>query len=113
MSAHDFEKLVQDYIHDTNYATGTQATCNIIYAIINAGIVMLPYAADATGVGLFTFSVIAACVLSAYTSVILVKMACDHKVRHHEDLGELAFGSKGYYSAAFLQFFFSSLVMIM
>jgi amino acid permease len=112
-SGEQFEKLVEAYIHDAHYTTTTQATCNVIYAIINAGIVMLPFAASVSGVGVFAASVCAACALSGYTSVMLVKMAHDRAVRSYEELGELSFGIKGYYFLSFLQVCFSSLIIIM
>lgn len=109
----EFEKLVQDYIHDAHYATAAQAACNVVYAIANAGIVLLPFAACASGIGVFTVSVAAACLVSGYTSVMLVKMANDRGVKSYDSLGELAFGSAGFYIVAILQLLFSSLVAVM
>lgn len=109
----EFEKLVQDYMHNTRYTTTTQATCNVVYAIINAGIVMLPFAASASGIGLFSVFLPLASILSGYTSVMLVKMASDRSVRSYEELGELAFGVKGYFVVSFLEISFSTLIMIM
>lgn len=108
-----FERLVQAYIHDARYTTTAQATCNVIYSVVNAGMVMLPYAAGASGVGLFVVCVVFSCLLSGYTSVMLVKMAHDRAVHSCEELGELAFGPKGYYILAVMQMCFSSLIIIM
>ena len=109
----EFERLVRDYIHDTRYTTTTQATCNVVYAIINAGIVMLPFAASASGIGLFSIFLLFATTLSGYTSVMLVKMASDRSVRSYEELGELAFGVKGYFFVSFFKICFSTFIMIM
>ena len=109
---HEFEQLVQDYIHDTHYASAVQATCNVVYTIINAGIVMLPFAARTSGIYMFSLYVATACLISGYTSVMLVKMANDRGISSYEDLGELAFGKKGFYAISFLQICFSALVTI-
>lgn len=109
----EFEQLVQDYIHDTHYTSTAQATCNVIYAIINAGMVMLPLCAYCGGVGVFAVCIFLACVISGYSSVMLVKMAHDQDVRRYEDLAELAFGGSGFYIVSFLQIALSLLIMIM
>ncbi len=109
----EFEQLVQDYMHDAHYTSTKQAAFNVMYGIINAGSVLLPFAADCSGILLYCFGIILAASVSGYTSVMLVKMAHDKEVRRYEDLGELAFGKKGYYSIAFLQVIFPIITMIM
>ena len=109
----EFERLVITYLHDSQYTTATQATCNVVFAVINAGVVMLPFAASASGIILYSICIIGASLFSGYTSVMLVKMANDRAVRSYEELGELALGIKGYYALLILQASFSWLSILM
>ncbi len=108
-----FEELVQSFMRDTHYTSAKQASFNIMYAIVNAGIVILPFTCHCGGIALYGGMVTVASLLSGYTSYMLVKMADDLQVRRYEDLGEKAFGKKGYYAISFLQISFALLNMVM
>jgi amino acid permease len=108
----EFEELVQSFMRDTHYTSTKQAAFNIMYAIINAGLVILPFAANCSGAALFAVLICLASALSGYTSVMLVRMANDLQVRRYEDLGERAFGINGYYGISILQIAFALLTMI-
>ena len=94
-----------------HYTTRYQSIFNIVYALINAGLLCLPFVASQAGVLLYSFAVVIIGAISAYSSIIVVHMACDHKVRTLEDLGEKAFNVKGMYMTCGLQLLYSVTLM--
>lgn len=108
----ELEHLVQAYLNDKHYTSMVQASFNVIYATINGGIVILPYAASVSGLPLFCSLLVAFCVISGYVSYMLVQMAQDINVRRYEDLAERAYGELGFYTASLLQASFSFLMMV-
>ena len=132
----EFELLVQAYMHDIHYTSRPQAVYNLCYAIINAGIVALPYAAYQAGLPLFVVAIVLVAVVSSYTTCIVIAMAEDQSsnlddatsfntsyarlmafkpvtraVRTLEDLCELAFGKRGYYLVSLFQVLLSLVLM--
>jgi amino acid permease len=108
----EFEHLVQAYLYDKHYTSMVQASFNVVYASINGGIVVLPYAASVSGLPLFCSLLAIFCLISGYVSCMLVQMAQDLSVRRYEDLAEQAFGELGFYTASLLQACFSFLMMV-
>ncbi len=107
----EFELLVKAYMRDMNYTTLGQASLNIVYSILNAGLIALPFTTQEAGVPLFTGVFILVAVLSAYTSIMVVAMANEQRVRTLEDLAESAFGKKGFVAVSICQIIFSYSLM--
>jgi amino acid permease len=105
--------LVQLYLKDAHYTSQVQAGLNLTYSMINVALVGLPYVAYEAGLPIFIVVVVAFAVISIYTTTILIEMAEDRKVRSLEDLGEKAFGPRGYFTTCFLQILFSLLLICM
>lgn len=103
----EFEMLVTAFLRDMDYTTVNQTALNIIYSMINAGLIALPYAASQGGLGLYTLIILTVGLLSAYTSIIVISMANEQKVRTLEDLAECAFGPRGFFAVSFFQMLFS------
>jgi sodium-coupled neutral amino acid transporter 5 len=96
-----------------NYTTISQAGFNLVYSMINAGFVCLPFAAYHLGLPLFGACIAVFTLVSAYTSCTLVEMADDVGVRTFEELGEKAFGAAGYLWTSLLEIIFSFILMCM
>ncbi|RYH32328.1 hypothetical protein EON65_00685, partial [archaeon] len=107
----EFEMLVAAFLRDMDYTNVNQTSFNIIYAMINAGLIALPFAAYETGIPLFVFLISFTSLLSAYTSVMVISMANEQKVRTLEDLAECAFGPRGFFAVCFFQILFSFSLM--
>jgi len=131
----EFELLVQAYMHDIHYTSRPQAINNLCYAILNAGIVALPYAAYQAGLPLFMFSIVLMSLVAGYTTCMVIAMAEDtsssaddasynhsysrlvalkpvtRSVRTLEDLCELSFGKRGYYLVSIFQVLLSLVLM--
>lgn len=103
----DFERLVQSYLHQRHYTSSRQAFFNLVFSMINIGIVGLPIVAKCLGIPLFVGIIIILSVATAYTSVITVKIANEYDLRTMEDLAEVAFGAKGFYFTCYFQLIFS------
>lgn len=103
--------LVAAFLRDMDYTNVNQTSFNIIYAMINAGLIALPFAAYETGIPLFVFLISFTSLLSAYTSVMVISMANEQKVRTLEDLAECAFGPRGFFAVCFFQILFSFSLM--
>jgi sodium-coupled neutral amino acid transporter 5 len=96
-----------------NYTTSGQAALNLVYSMINAGFVCLPFAAIHMGFPFFGGIILFMTIISGYTSCILVEMADDKSVRTFEELGEKAFGTKGYLAVCFMEILYSFILMCM
>lgn len=132
----EFELLVQAYMHDIHYTSRPQAVYSLCYAILNAGIVALPYAAYQAGLPIFTLAILLISLVSGYTTCMVIAMAEDKSssidesslnmnsynrlvvlkpivraVRTLEDLCELAFGKRGYYLVSLFQVVLSLVLM--
>lgn len=115
MNYHDesieFEELVQVYLQDLNYATRTQTVVKIVHAVTNSILVFLPYATCQAGIPLLTLILVAFGLLSAYSSVMVVRMANEVRVKTYEGLADKVFGPKGFISVCFLQLILSLILM--
>lgn len=107
----EFEMLVKAYMRDINYTTTNQAAMNIVCSMVNAGLIALPFAAQEAGIPLFVCMMLALSIVSGYTSVLVVGMANERRVRTLEDLAECAFGVKGFFFVSFVQLIFSFSLM--
>lgn len=107
----DTEALVQAYLQDVHYTGRYQAIFNIVYALINGGLVGLPYTAAQSGVLVYSVMIVIIGVISAYSAILVIQMASDHKLRTLEDLGERAFGHKGYYIISAFQLIYCLALM--
>eukprot|EP01039_Chlorochromonas_danica_P005480 gene5480-6032_t len=107
----EFEMLVAAFLRDMDYTTVNQTALNIIYSMINAGIISLPYAASQGGIPFYAIIVILISIMSAYTSIMVISMANEQKVRTLEDLAECAFGPRGFFAVSFFQILFSFALM--
>jgi amino acid permease len=107
----EFEVLVQTYLRDVQYTSTTQAILNIVYSLVNVGLVALPYAASQGGIPLYLSTILIVSVISGYTNCVVISMANEQKVRTLEDLTGRAFGYKGYFTVCFLQIVFSLSLM--
>lgn len=107
----EFEMLVSAFLRDMDYTSVNQTALNIIYSMINAGLIALPYAASQGGIILYSLLVFIISLMSAYTSIIVISMANEQKVRTLEDLAECAFGPRGFFAVSFFQILFSFAVM--
>lgn len=107
----EFEILVQAYLHDVKYTSRTQAIWNIVYAVLNAGIVALPFAASKGGLLIYCVSIFIICLISGYTTCMGINLAYEQKVRTLEDLGEIAFGAAGLYIISIWQIILSISLM--
>jgi amino acid permease len=108
----EFELLVKAYMRDMKYTTLNQASLNIVYSLLNAGIVALPFTTQEAGVLLFIGVFIVVAILSAYTSVMVISMANEQRVRTLEDLADCAFGKKGFLAVSVCQIVFSFSLMV-
>jgi len=107
----EFEMLVKTYMRDMKYTSLNQAALNIFYAMINAGLVALPFVAQESGIPLFILGMVVIAILSGYTSIMVISMASEQRVRTLEDLAECAYGKKGFYIVSILQIIFSFSMM--
>lgn len=108
----EFEMLVKAFMQDIHYTTVNQAAMNIACSMVNAGLVALPFVAQEAGIPLFFFSMLALSVVCGYTSVIVVSMANERRVRTLEDLAECAYGINGFLAVSIMQLLFSFSLMI-
>lgn len=108
----EFEMLVKAFMQDIHYTTVNQAAMNIACSMVNAGLVALPFVAQEAGVPLFFFSMLTLSVICGYTSVIVVSMANERRVRTLEDLAECAYGITGFLTVSIMQLLFSFSLMI-
>lgn len=108
----EFEMLVKAFMQDIHYTTVNQAAMNIACSMVNAGLVALPFVAQEAGIPLFFFSMLALSVICGYTSVIVVSMANERRVRTLEDLAECAYGINGFLAVSIMQLLFSFSLMI-
>ncbi len=93
----EFEELVQAYLRDVHYASRKQSVVKIFHAVLNAAVVVLPFAACHAGLPLYMALVVGMAALSAYSSILIVRMANDQKIRTYEGLAEYAFGPIGFF----------------
>jgi sodium-coupled neutral amino acid transporter 11 len=107
----EFEMLVKAYMRDMNYTSLNQAALNVVYSLMNAGLVALPFVVQEAGIPLFIVVFIVMAILSAYTSIIVIKMANEKRVRTLEDLADCAFGLKGFFLVSICQIIFSFSLM--
>ncbi len=107
----EFELLVNAFLRDMNYTTLSQAALNIAYATINVGIVALPFIAQESGIALFVVVMILGALVSGYTSVMVISMANQQRVRTLEDLAERAFGLRGFFAVSGFQICYSFCLM--
>lgn len=107
----EFEMLVHAYMRDVNYITISQAAMNIACSILNVGIVTLPFVAQEVGIPLFVVVMVFIGLIAGYTSVMVVSMANEQRVRTLEDLAESAFGPKGFIAVSVIQIIFSFTMM--
>lgn len=107
----EFEMLVSAFMRDMDYTTKPQAVMNVVYSIINAGIITLPFTAYKSGILVFTAVLVLMALISGYVSVMIICMANEQRVRTLEDLADLAFGPKGYFMVSILQMLFSFTLM--
>lgn len=96
-----------------HYTSVNQAALNITYSMINVGLVGIPFVAYEAGIPLFAIFVIIFSIVSIYTTSIVLEMADDVKARSLEELGERAFGPRGYFATCLVQILFSILLMCM
>lgn len=92
----EFELLVQAYMHDIHYTSRPQAVYHLCYAIINAGIVALPYAAYQSGLPLFVVSILLVGIVSSYTTCIVIAMAEDKSSNLDDGFGGGAMSYNSY-----------------
>lgn len=107
----EFEVLVNAFLRDMDYTSTKQAVFNIVYAIINAGLIALPYAAYLAGIPLFIVMVGATSLISGYVSIMVISMANEQRVRTLEDLAQCAFGPNGFIIVCGFQLLFSICLM--
>lgn len=107
----EFEYLVQSYIKNGPNASSLQITANIMYAMINPILVALPLASYCAGIPIFILTIIVISTISCYTNSLIVSMAVECDVNSYEELGDKAFGIKGYISICLLQIFYSVSLM--
>lgn len=109
--AYEYEVLVQAYLRDVHYSSKRQTIVKLFHAILNASLVVLPFAACQAGIPLYTGSIIAMSTISAYSSVMLIRMANENSARTLEDLAEVAFGPMGFFIVCIGQLLFSITLM--
>ena len=81
--------------------------------MINVALVGLPFVAYEAGIPIFIIVVVGFATISVYTTCILIEMSEDKRVRSLEDLGEKAFGPRGYFTTCIMQILFSLLLICM
>lgn len=108
----EFEMLVKAFMQDIHYTTVNQAAMNIACSMVNTGLVALPFVAQEAGIPLFVFTMLLLSIISGYTSIMVVSMANEKRVRTLEDLAECAFGIRGFFIVSILQLVFSLSLMI-
>lgn len=108
---YEFEVLVQAFMRDAHYSSRKQSLVKIFHAILNASVVILPFAACHAGVPLYMGMIVFMAVCSAYSSVLIVRMASDQKIRTFEGLAEYAFGPIGFFVVCGCQLLFSMTLM--
>jgi amino acid permease len=102
---------VQVYIKDMHYTSVNQAALNLAYSMINVGLVGIPFVAYEAGIPIFAIVIIVFSLISIYTTSIVLEMADDVEVKSLEELGEKAFGPRGYFLTCLLQILFSMLLI--
>jgi len=107
----ELEVLVQAYLRDAKYTSRSEATWNIVYSILNAGLVSLPLAASRDGFIAYLCVIFAACAITGYTACMNISLAHEQRVRTLEDLGQKAFGSVGLYLVTAWQLLLSVALM--
>lgn len=107
----EFELLVNAYLKDLHHLSLSQAALNIAYATVNVCIVALPFIAQEAGIALFVPAMTIAALVSAYTSIMVICMASQQRVRTLEDLAERAFGPRGFFAVSVFQILFSVSLM--
>jgi amino acid permease len=94
-----------------HYTSVSQAALNLAYSMINVGLVGIPFVASEAGIPLFAIAVVLFSLVSIYTTSIVLEMADDVEVKSLEELGEKAFGPRGYFITCLLQILFSMLLI--
>lgn len=107
----EFEILVQAYLRDVHYTSRNGAILNVVYATINAGLVALPMVTEYSGLPLYIAGICLISIFSGYTTCMVINMANEQGVRTLEDLGEKAFGSKGFIIVCIFEIIFSLSLM--
>lgn len=108
---YEFEVLVQAYMRDAHYSSQQGSLVKIFHAILNASVVVLPFAACHAGLPLYMGLIMFMALCSAYSSVLIVRMASDQKIRTFEGLAEYAFGPIGFFVVCGCQLLFSMTLM--
>lgn len=107
----EFEMLVNAFLRDMNYTSLSQAAWNIVYATINVGLVALPFTAQESGIPLYVGVLVLVAVIASYTSVMVIAIANEQRVRTLEDLAECAFGPRGFFAVSAFQILYSFSLM--
>jgi hypothetical protein len=75
----EFEVLVNAFLRDMDYTSTRQAVFNIVYSIINSGLIALPFAAYLAGIPLFCVIVGCVSLVSGYVSIMVISMANEQR----------------------------------
>jgi amino acid permease len=94
-----------------HYSSTRTTVTNIVYSVINGGLVLLPFFASQAGIPLYITLVALVSTISCYTSIMVVSMANEKHKRTLEDLAESAFGPKGFLLVCTFQILFSFTLM--
>lgn len=73
----ELEYLTQAYVKDSQYQSRKQAIGQMIYSILNACFIALPYACYEIGIPAFIFIIILLACVSAYTSTMVIAIASE------------------------------------
>lgn len=108
----EFEVLVNAFLKDMEYTSTRQAVFNIVYSIINSGLIALPFACYLAGIPTFIAIVGGVSLISGYISIMVISMANEQRVRTLEDLAQCAFGPNGFILVCAFQMLFSFSLMV-
>lgn len=108
----EFEVLVNAFLKDMDYTSTSQAVFNIVYSIINSGLIALPFACYLAGIPTYIAIVGGISLISGYVSIMVISMANEQRVRTLEDLAQCAFGPNGFILVCALQMVFSFSLMV-
>lgn len=73
----ELEYLTQAYVKDSQYQSRKQAIGQMIYSILNACFIALPYACYEIGIPAFVFIIVLLACVSAYTSTMVIAIASE------------------------------------
>lgn len=107
----EFEELVQNYLKSSQKSSSLQVIAQIVYAMISPILVALPLAVSVAGLPLFVVMLGSISTITAYSNCLIVAMATENNVRTFEELGDRAFGIKGYITICLLQVLYSITLM--